>query len=119
MLKNHIINYLDFVYESKKIEKVYKDFCFMTGKSMETRDKFKFKFYEIFDRANDLKAIISYYIAFINSQANKTDKMQCVKVLINACEKFNIQYEIVEDDDGYSMFPKGVKELDDALVSEP
>jgi len=48
LLKNCIFNYLNFGCASKNIEKVYYSFCFMTGTFMETRDKFKFKFIEIF-----------------------------------------------------------------------
>lgn len=36
-----------------------------------------------------------------------------------ALNDLNIQYETKEDNDGCFVFPKGAKELDDALVSEP
>ncbi len=42
---------------------------------------------------------------------------------MNALGKFledlNIQYELLNDKDGYFLFPKGATELDDALVSQP
>ena len=37
----------------------------------------------------------------------------------NSLNKLNIQFDIFEDDDGVFIFPKGAKELDDALVTEP
>ena len=37
----------------------------------------------------------------------------------DALNSLNIPYEILEDSDGSFIFPKGAKELDDALVSEP
>lgn len=31
----------------------------------------------------------------------------------------HVPYEVIQDQDGYFIFPKGAKELDDALVSQP
>lgn len=39
--------------------------------------------------------------------------------LLNALDECQIPYEVVHDDDGLFVFPKGAKELDEALVSEP
>ena len=34
-------------------------------------------------------------------------------------QTLNISFELIKDSDGYFIFPKGAKELDDALVSQP
>ncbi len=65
--------------------------------------------------------IISHYVAFVNTQNDATKIRK--KTLMNALGKFledlNIQYELLNDKDGYFLFPKGATELDDALVSQP
>lgn len=40
-------------------------------------------------------------------------------VVINALEDCQIAYDLFNDDDGVFIFPKGAKELDDALISQP
>ena len=39
--------------------------------------------------------------------------------LKRSLDELNIQFEVFEDEDGVFIFPKGAKDLDDALVSEP
>lgn len=69
--------------------------------------------------------LISKYIAVYNTckpiyngyhSVTKNDILNCLK---NALDKLNINYHIVNDNDGVFVFPKGAEELDDALVSEP
>lgn len=40
-------------------------------------------------------------------------------LLRNGLDVCHIQYELVEDDDGLFVFPKGAAELDNALITEP
>lgn len=42
-----------------------------------------------------------------------------INVLKNFLDDLNISFDVIKDEDGYFVFPKGAKELDDALVSAP
>lgn len=46
----------------------------------------------------------------------KSEIIDCLK---DALDRLNINFEVLSDKDGVFIFPKGAKELDDALVSEP
>ena len=46
-------------------------------------------------------------------------KKQVFDYLTETLDRLNISYDILEDKDGFFIFPKGAKELDDLLVSEP
>lgn len=66
--------------------------------------------------------IICHYVAFMNAFCKHFDEENnifVVNMLKVALRDLKIQYEIIKDDDGMFIFPKGAKELDDALVSEP
>ena len=75
------------------------------------------------DHSENLEDFLSYYIALINCQLEfpekETGSEQYKNLLCNKLSESHIQYEILKDDDGYFIFPKGAKEFDDALVSEP
>lgn len=72
---------------------------------------------------DDLLDVISKYIAFINTAKDSflhPEMGDLLKhVLIETLNRFKIQFSIYEDDDGIFIFPKGVPEFDDALVSAP
>ena len=77
---------------------------------------------EIFDilmvHQEGLEDFLSYFIPLINRsdrEERNNHKAFLEKMLKNAY----IPCEIVEDSDGFFIFPKGAKELDDALVSQP
>ena len=74
---------------------------------------------------NSIQEIISKFIAICNT-CEPTDngyklitKKDILAYLKGALDNLNVSYEIINDKDGYFLFPKGAKELDDALVSEP
>lgn len=63
---------------------------------------------------------LSCLVALINTyEGKKTDKRTILSGVKRALEDCRISFEIIEDDDGIFIFPKGAKELDDSLVSEP
>lgn len=72
---------------------------------------------------NNIVDFLSFYIAFVN--AVKTEKSgnwkrnNFVSLITKMMEEAHIPYELLENDGEYFIFPKGAKELDDALVSEP
>ena len=66
--------------------------------------------------------LISYTIAF----SNASKKEQMIRIgesvfcdLIRYLDELKIDYEVIKDDNGYFLFPKGAKELDEANVNIP
>ena len=77
-------------------------------------------------RTKTLRGFISKYVALINS-ANNTcviddgEKFLCQlfeSAIVGTLEAYRIQYEIIRDDDGVFIFPKGVPQFDKDLVSD-
>jgi len=70
-----------------------------------------------------LTPFLAFYIAFVNCQKDnkykKHKKKDYIKILEKCLTDAHIQYETIRDKDGYFIFPRGVKEFDDALISEP
>lgn len=102
-------------------------FCNTTGTSfvqdMEFRDGYSLIMRVLESNSHDLKCFLVYYIAFINCIKDDDGKniirKRCMYNLYNALDRAHIPYEVKSDKDGYFVFPKGAKELDDALVSQP
>lgn len=69
-----------------------------------------------------LEDFLSFYIAFINCQTDveykPLKKEEFKNILCHMLDESKIPYEVMQDKDGYYIFPKGAKELDDALVSD-
>ena len=76
-----------------------------------------------FNEASNPTELISKYVAFINTSKMffklKDLKKAVMDALTSILDELNIQIDILKDSDGVFIFPKGAKELDDALVSEP
>ena len=70
-----------------------------------------------------LEDFLSYYVAFMNCWNDKEyidiKRENLKNLLCNMLKESHIQYELVEDKDGIFFFPKGAKEFDDALISQP
>ena len=63
---------------------------------------------------------LSCLVALINTYGGKkSDKKDILSNVKKALNDSHIEFELIEDTDGVFIFPKGAKELDDALVSEP
>ncbi len=104
----------------------YFDFCTMTGVIFEDweEDYFESITYILTKQKDNLLDFISYYVAFINSLDKKKEnrfwKDHFIDVIEKYLEKSHIIFDVLRDeDDNYFIFPKGAKELDNALVSEP
>ena len=72
--------------------------------------------------STSLVEMISKYVVFLNCLKIDTngDIYKYVRQwLLSSLDDLRIQYEIIEDEDGEFIFPKGVPEMDDALVSQP
>lgn len=72
-------------------------------------------------RQTNLLDFLFCYIMLVNSHAKgrKTERNILINVLLNAMDDCQIPYEVIEDEDGIFVFPKGAIEFDDALVSRP
>ena len=103
----------------------YFDFCMAIGYPFnhEIQD---FEIWDeimrIFSKNNrSLREFLPYYIFLINCQENNNQKKVIKEWLINllkyCLDMSHIPYELVKENDDYFIFPKGAKELDDALVS--
>lgn len=83
------------------------------------------------NQAKNTKELISKYIAFYNTynddpqystygaKAPRKMKELLLQFIQRCLGELKIQYDLVEDEDGVFIFPKGVEEFDSALVSAP
>ena len=77
------------------------------------------------EHSTNLFDFLSYAVSFVNSIGTRP-KMTCTYnrkhyagILLAALNVAHIQYELLMDNDEYFIFPKGIPEFDDALVSQP
>lgn len=71
-------------------------------------------------RTGSFEDFLSCVVALINTYSSKKTEKRAILVDVKkALSDSHIDFDILEDDDGIFIFPKGAKELDDALVSEP
>ena len=79
----------------------------------------------IFSKLDAIEDFLAYFCAFLNTYRNpipyasKHTREDYKNLLLNMLDQAHISFDIFEDDDGYFVFPKGAKELDDALISQP
>lgn len=75
----------------------------------------------VLDRhSSTLSDFLSYYVAFMNSMSdNQTSlsKDDLKNILLKSLNDSHISYDLLEDNGEYFIFPKGIKDFDDALVS--
>ena len=133
-----ILNKLDDLSESRKerldfnfimdfdavSENEYKLFCSTTGTEYEDiLDTWESKIYNVL-KVNKLsfKKFLTYYVAFINCLSNRKEgikQSELLELLDNAFDESRLNYVLLKDNNNYFVSPKGAKELDDALVSQP
>ena len=103
----------------------YFTFCTMTGAEYSAEyDCFESIIDELSTYEKNFIEFIARYIAFINSLdkdfEDKFRRNYFIKTAHEYLDKSNIQFEVFYDENNdYFIFPKGAKELDDALISEP
>lgn len=99
-------------------------FCSVTG----TRNEFSLQgrlhqMLAILDEhSHNIGDFLAYYMAFVNCLQNR-EKGISQKLLLDILDRSfaasNLQYTVLKDGVRYFVFPKGAKEMDDALVSQP
>lgn len=111
----------------------YFSFCNLTGSRYDNRISADYHNRERFNECltildrhhNRLEEFLTYYIAFTNSIAPQKTLPQnwtrehFANLLVQMLAESHIPIELIKSGDEYFAFPKGAKELDDALVSEP
>lgn len=119
------LTFLDGIFDYDAISKEeYHMFCQMTGtryggvlsfpkdeirKTLESHEE-------------DFHDFLSYYMAFINCLTDRPKgikKQELLNILEKAFAESRLQYSVLKDEGEFFVFPKGAKELDRALVSEP
>lgn len=69
---------------------------------------------------DDALDFLAHMIALINTYGGKDkDRNIILKAIKTALDESHISYDIFQEGKKYFIFPKGAKEFDDALVSEP
>lgn len=119
-LQNNINTYFRTVISDTRFDystENYSVFALITGIRME-RDFPKRAVTNALDRCENTADLISTYVAFCNS-CDEHKRNYSIVFLTDMLEQFSIAYELIKDDDGTFIFPKGAKELDDGLVSQP
>lgn len=134
--RQKIFNVLDCIDEYETAAKVtstsYYKFCNTCGVKMDKNilysDYFTYKrFCEcvriLHEHSESLHQFLLYYISFVNSVDYDSnvfcDRLFLVGTLRKMLQESHIKYEVLEDNKEFFAFPKGAKELDNALVSEP
>lgn len=135
-LKTKVFNVLNIILNTDNMSHLksneYIAFCNMTGMPLDVsycneymaRKRFEYCL-SVVERATSLKDFLAYYVAFINviEPVKQTQEQWTRKKYVNLiCKCMNeahIQFDLLEDDGQYFIFPRGAIELDNALVSEP
>lgn len=122
-MKNHLdITCSDATYHHFANSRMLFEYCNVTGADFEYMDT-SYCLDSIIENvldASDIREFLAKYSVLLHLMKQHEEVYQHFWNVL--CENLNeaaIPYELFEDDDGLFVFPKGAKELDDALVSQP
>jgi hypothetical protein len=125
MLSNMMQNYVDNCLGEGYDEMSHLNYCQMVGEAYYDHYRPYQLLRQSLERCRSTAELISKFIAVHNiyraalSGYHTVSKSDILNYLKDALDKLNIGYEIIRDQDGVFVFPKGAEELDSALVSEP
>ena len=101
-------------------------FCYITGTPLEPeriKPEHKKAWSYLKRNQKSFRRFLSSLVVFANTYCDvgreRTEKLNIFSQIKNALEDCGIPFDVVKDADGIFIFPKGAKELDDNLVSEP
>lgn len=107
----------------------YYAFCMKTGSFIDPdtyyspHDRYTHCVKIISNHRTCITDFLSYYVTFVNVLKEAPyaafDKSKAKENLVSALDAAHIPFEIFNDSDGIFVFPRGAKEFDDALVSQP
>lgn len=122
--RNKRMDFVSFMDFDAVSEEEYKIFCATTGTEygdILSTPEMKIRATLALNKAS-FKKFLAFYVAFINCLSNRKDGIHTsdlLELLDSAFNESKLGYALLKDDDKYFVFPKGAKELDDKLVSEP
>lgn len=126
-------NFFDATREIASIDE-YLAFCNMTGSEASSvllradligHENIRYKdiVQIIKNHSKNLSEFLAYYIAFVNTRKvkghEKAGKTSFYNLLTKLLKESHIPFEVIKDEGDYFVFPKGVEEFDNQLVSEP
>lgn len=127
---NFLNTILEDEYATMDYDEYYK-FCMDSASSVDTslyrdycgHERLEHCFSIINRHKSSLEEFLLYYVCFANqvkdNTTNKWTKEDFIQLLKKCLETSHIQYQVINNDNEVFIFPKGAKELDDALISEP
>lgn len=127
-LKNKLINFVDFlsrVAPLSQFDYTYTDYLLLMtsiGERIEDYDDELFEVRLLFEATQTEVDLISKYVEFCNCYNwihKDNPNLELFSALERSMRELGIQFDIIEDKQGKYVFPKGVPELDLALVSMP
>lgn len=119
MLSNMMQNFINNVVGNSYCESAYFEYCMMTGEAYHDYNNPYQHLSSNIGHSKTTLDLISKYIAFYNTYKaeyqpysyHTTTKKEVIDFLKNALNELNIQFEILKDNDGIFIFPKGAKSL--------
>ena len=131
MLRNRLLYYLEKQVEPEVrfYDNDFDEFFITIGANPDGYDAFH-DIKEIFMDCNNIRELLSIYIVLANSihkniiDYNRFNDPSCwltypIEYLKQSLRDLNIPFDLIKDKDGTFIFPKGVPELDEALVNAP
>ena len=128
MLRNNVSEFLPILLDKKYLDSDYLRYALMTGEQRYAGPPITGIIYSIRE-TKSLESLIARYIALYNSfspgdvsydiESRTSLKNDLLMFLKSRLDELGIGYEIIADEDGLFVFPKGSPELDRVLVSAP
>lgn len=127
ILSTALQNYVEMVVRDSYDENSYLSYCQMVGETYWEHRRPYQHLRGSFEHCRSTEELISKYIAFCNTYEpsysgysyRPISKQSVFDYLKTKLDDINMGYDLLKDKDGVFIFPKGAKELDDALISEP
>lgn len=124
-----VFNVLNIIKNSENMiitDNEYFSFCNTAGVSMHSNSLNYIQFADIVSvlhsHTDSIEEFLPYYMIFVNCLEDidyrEWNRKSFFKLICKSLQESQIPFEIREDEDGYFIFPRGAKELDDALVSQ-
>lgn len=125
-LKNRLVNFASRLGRSVFSEQDCCRFFTLIGEQWNTGQSSSYQVSGLFEKCSSLKEVVLSAVALHNSYKveNEYDsrskfKPLILKFLTDCLDDLCIPYELKKDEDGFFIFPKGVPEFDENLVSAP